>query len=277
LTGVESGQAFEKLLCIGRFLECLRKIVGDGWAFHFRCFDGALEPVTQRKSYMCYEADSTAPTGVRARRDVGADFGSGHLNVYKTCTQGNFPIPIGRSGAPVTGAGPVVAVNVRGSAGGAPLPLQTRRENMLRVITHELGHGLAEAAHTIDPDVFEKYRLAAGWTKGRSPQLLDSGVPAVQTALANDTTPPSQYEITADNWNQPRWVEQAISLYMVSKPGEDFAEAVMTYINARDVLRSRAARRFNFLESNKHSWQRALLRAYPVGDFPDPSRERREA
>jgi hypothetical protein len=217
---------------------------------------------------------------------TGADFGAGHLRVYRAGVAsgagGRKGIPIGRS----TEAGrypPVVAgLGGTGNEPGAPIPLPTAGENTARVITHELGHGLAEQAMAADHAMFEQYRLTVGWADGR---LFDVGIPEVRRALDAGATPahpirttkdgrqtvqPTQ--ITVESWNHPRWIEQPISAYTVTGgPGEDFAEAVMAYVNGRAVLAARSPVRFQFLESHRASWLPFLRSRPPVGDFPAPT------
>src|SRR5664279_793223 len=54
-------------------------------------------------------------------------------------------------------------------------------------------------------------------------------------------------------------------------PGEDVAEAVMGFVNARAVLQARSPVRFGFLDSHRASWLPFLRTRPPVGDFLGPS------
>jgi hypothetical protein len=95
------------------------------------------------------------------------------------------------------------------------------------------------------------------------PGLYDIGVPAVADAFNHILAPPEQYHITPDHWNDTGWVEQPISRYMVSvSEGEDFAEAVRTFIEAPELLRQRSPHRFNFLQRNRAAWQSRMLRPH---------------
>ena len=74
-----------------------------------------------------------------------------------------------------------------------------------------------------------------------------------------------------DSWNHPRWVEQPISAYTVTGgPGEDFAEAVMGFVNAGAVLQARSPVRYGFLDSHRSSWLPFLRTRPPVGRLPRP-------
>ncbi|HEY9422686.1 MAG TPA: DUF4157 domain-containing protein [Thermoanaerobaculia bacterium] len=204
--------------------------------------------------------------------DTGASFGAGHLTVYRAATTRRSPLPISRSNT--AGNYPSVILGIGGITGqspGAPLPLPRPEDNVMRVIEHELGHGLAEAAMKADPATFNDYRREVGWTAGASPELYDVGAPAVRTALANGTPPPAQHRITESDWNSPQWGEQPLSHYMVAGgPAEDFAEAAMVYVNNPALLRSRSPSRYRFLDQSKESWLPHLLVRPPIGDFPTP-------
>jgi hypothetical protein len=251
---------------------------------------GGVPPVNEVLFFATAYSVDPATHRVEPSAGIGADFGAGHLRVYRSGVAsgagGGKGIPTGRSTA--AGRYPTVVIGLggRGSDPGAPIPLPTAGENTVRVITHELGHGLAEQAMAADHAMFDQYRLAAGWTDGR---LFDVGIPEVRRALDAGTIPPATIrtnraghvtvrptQITVDSWNHPRWVEQPISAYTVTGgPGEDFAEAVMGYVNtrvnARTVLQARSPVRFGFLESHRASWLPFLTRRPPVGDFLGPS------
>ena len=223
---------------------------------------------------------------------VGAEFGAGRMDVYRSGIAGSMGtrrgIPVGRSLS--TGQYPLVVASMhgRGTDPGAPIPLPSAAENTGRIITHELGHGLAEQAMAADPAMFTQYRLAVGWVNN---QLFDVGIPEVRDALAAGNPPPptvqvrrggrqvsQRTQITPDDWNNPQWIEQPVSGYSVSNgAGEDFAEAVMAFINSRSVLAARSPVRMQFLESRRASWLPFLRVRPPVGDFPTPSRAERVA
>jgi hypothetical protein len=116
------------------------------------------------------------------------------------------------------------------------------------------------------------FARAVGWVNG---SLFDIGVPAVATAIAAGNPPPAQYEITQNNWNAPNWVEQPVSHYSLEDPSEDFAESVMAYVQAPNLLLARSPRRFAFIRDRRSRWEPGLVKHRPVGDFPVPSGETR--
>src|SRR6478735_5274786 len=216
---------------------------------------GGIPPVEELLFFdTAYDVDP-ATHAVVPVAGVGADFGAGHLNVYRAGVSGSIGtrkgIPVGRSSS--TGRYPTVVASVRGRGTdpGAPIPLPSAAENTRRIITHELGHGVAEQAMAADPAMFTQYRLAVGWV---GEELFDVGIPEVRRALAATTPPPARVrgspggrqvtqrtQITRDDWNNPQWIEQPISEYSVAGgAGEDFAEAVMAFVNTREVLAERS-------------------------------------
>jgi hypothetical protein len=218
---------------------------------------------------MAYEVNQ-AGVGI-PRPTVGADFGAGEMEIYRALTTSDKALPIARSNA--QGKYPTVGIAVvgTGSTPGAPSPLPPRDESIKRLVSHELGHGLAEVAMAVDHATFAKYQREVGWTPGPPSQLFDIGVPVVATALAAGNIPPAAHEITANNWNSPQWVEQPLSDYMVSGgPAEDFAEAVMTFVRAPNLLLHRSPSRFKFINTGKETWLPQLLKLPQIGDFPEP-------
>ncbi|GAA3633162.1 hypothetical protein [Microlunatus ginsengisoli] len=253
---------------------------------------GGIPPVDELLFFdTAYDVDP-ATHAVVPVAGVGADFGAGHLSVYRAGVSGGIGtrkgIPVGRSSS--TGRYPTVVAGMRGrgSDPGAPIPLPSAAENTGRIITHELGHGVAEQAMAADPAMFTQYRLAVGWV---GDELFDIGIPEVRQALAAGVRPPAtvqqtrggrqgtqRTQITRDDWNNPQWIEQPVSEYSVAGgAGEDFAEAVMAFVNTRDVLAARSPARLQFLESHRQSWLRFFRVRPPVGDFPTPSGPERVA
>jgi hypothetical protein len=242
---------------------------------------GGLPPVREIVFFETDFAVTANGTLVPAPR-IGADFGGGTMRIYRAGLTSTSPLPFGRStasgsypGAPVVGVG-----GIPGQSPGAPLPFPSAEQSATRTITHELGHGLAEQAHLAEPDLFDQYHREIGWFNGR---LYDVGIPAVRAAISAGTAPPSSIpaargaaqptEITAADWNHPRWVEQPLTHYMVSGgPGEDFAEAVMAYVDSPDLLRRRSPSRYRFLETHRARWLPHLRVRPQRGDFPEPSR-----
>jgi Domain of unknown function (DUF4157) len=200
---------------------------------------------------MAYEL---SPSGtLTARRNVAADFGGGHMAIYRATAEKatSFLIPAGRS------------------AGNTPAQLSpsTEEQGVTGAITHELGHGLVETALTPqkrrpapDPQFMNDYRRTVGWTGVGSPELYDAGVPEVREALESGQTPPANYKITEENWNEPQWVEQPMTLYMTTSPSEDLPEAVAAYVNTPEILRQRSPRRFEFLDAHRAALEPFLQR-----------------
>ncbi len=182
-------------------------------------------------------ADATAP--LVPEPATGAAFGGGQMAIYESVTRTN-PRPLGRS---TDGAHAAVET---------PAAEPAVREN----VAHELGHGLVETAMTgrgatpaPDAAFMDDFRRAAGWTAGSSPALYDAGVAEVQAALAAGTVPPERYRITGARWNDPAWVEQPVTRYVLQHPSEDAAEAVAMFVARPELLRQRSPRRFAFLQS----------------------------
>ncbi len=209
-----------------------------------------------------------------ARSGVGAQFGSTDLSVYESTTTANKGLPIGRSVASGRYADmPVASLGYGGDPNAAPVGLPSRRQSAMRIIIHELGHGIAVAAlqpgyggvgtTAVDPNMITDYRRAVGWANFSD--LYDIGVAAVSTAIQAGTTPPAAQHITASNWNDPVWVEQPISDYMVSGgPGEDFAEAVMVFVENPGLLLARSPHRHAFLDTRRATWQPRLRQPTPA-------------
>ncbi|BAZ37711.1 hypothetical protein NIES4101_36340 [Calothrix sp. NIES-4101] len=229
---------------------------------------GAIPPVSEIVFFNTYYERDTQTGALTPNSDIGADFGGTTMRVYRSATTNNLGLPMGRSTTTPPPNPPVAVLGGRGTTPGAPIPLPSRQESEIRTITHELGHGVAQAAHRANPNIFNEYRLAVGWTLSNPPQLFDIGVAAVQTALQNNTTPPAQYQITRDNWNNPQWIEQPITGYMVTHPAEDFADAIMTYINNRPLLQNRSPHRFQFIDTGRSQWLPFMQQQAPTQPTP---------
>ena len=212
------------------------------------------------------------------RDDVGASFGAGHLTVYRSLTTHHKGIPVARSNA--RGRYPSVVIGLGQAPDevpGAPRPMPSRAESQRRLIAHELGHGLAEAAHggtnpdnAADSTMMADWRRAVGWTATEPAELFDMGDEAVRQAQRAGTRPTAT-PITRQTWNSAQWGEQPVSSYAVSGgPSEDFAESVMTFVREPEVLRQRSSRRYEFIATRRSRWERNLIRIPQPGDYPMP-------
>lgn len=168
-----------------------------------------------------------------------SSYGRGELTIYKKITTSNVLRQVGDAFA-------------------RPTAEQAVRRN----ITHELGHGIAEIALDQpgsgpagqDPRLFEDYKAAVGWTTGSTPQLFDIQFPGVRDALNQGKPPPKEAQITPDNWHSSKWKERPVTQYMTDNPGDDFAEAIMAYVNEPDTLRLLSPARYKFIDERKSQW-----------------------
>lgn len=216
-------------------------------------------------------AAGAVPTG-----NVGASYGAGQLTIYGSATTLTKWLPAARS--TTSGRYPMVVIGVGGVPGqspGAPLPVPSREESQRRVIAHELGHGIAEAAQAVDPRVFDAWNLAVGWRNNSLYDVKDAGYIA---ALKAGTAPPASALITVNDWNSPAHGEQPMSDYAVSGgPSEDFAESVMAFVYEPALLSSRSPARYAFLQARRTTLLPQLVPLPQVGDFPVPTGDTRVA
>jgi hypothetical protein len=169
--------------------------------------------------------------------DIGASYALGQLTIYKAVQQSNMMF------------------NLQGA-----LESPTAEQAVKRNITHELGHGIAETALTqgtdkppgADPDLFKDYRLAVGWTQDE--KLYDIQEVAAQEAFKNKTPPPAQYQIKPDNVATKPWKERPLTSYMADNAGDDFAEAIMAYVNEPQRLKALSPTRYDFIDKRKARW-----------------------
>jgi hypothetical protein len=197
-----------------------------------------------------YELDSQTGKAVK-KPEAGADFGLGHMHIYEGITSTN-PMLYDRS--------------VRGKT---PFenPVDKHRATV-RNITHELAHGLETAATKIvggnagpDPDMMNEYMRSVGWTPyrpGLGFQLFDGGDKEVRDALEAGLVPVGKPVINSFNFHESRWIEQPLTSYMTRSPDEDFAEAVMSFLNRPEALKARSPRRFDFIQQHKPRWVKNL-------------------
>ena len=246
----------------------------------FEDIDRTFGGVPDVREIVFFDADyDWNGTAFVRRSDVGASFGAGHLTIHRAIESHSKGLPVARSNA--RGRYPTVVIGLQqppDQVEGAPIPLPSRAESQRRIIAHELGHGLAEAAHgptpdlAPDPTMMTDFRLAVGWTATEPAELFDAGDAAVRRALAAGTRPAAPAQpITELTWNAAHWGEQPVSSYAVSGgPGEDFAESVMAFVRAPELLRARSPRRYAFLDQHRSRWTRNLVRVAPPGDYPLP-------
>ncbi|MDQ6623369.1 MAG: hypothetical protein M3Y86_07785 [Verrucomicrobiota bacterium] len=169
--------------------------------------------------------------------DVGASYSAGRLVIYQSVVQSNMMFNLQKELE-------------------RPAPEQATKRN----ITHELGHGIAETALTqgsdkppgADPDLFKEYRAEVGWSD--DDKLYDIQEPAVQSALAKKATPPAEFRITPNNVATHDWKERPLTSYMATNAAEDFAEAIMAYVNEPERLKVLSPARFRFIEKHKARW-----------------------
>jgi|GEM_PF-1942459 len=213
---------------------------------------GGMPPVREVLFYkVAYEKDFNTPPAsgidhVVPNPDTGASFSAGRLEIFEAVTRGNPMLDL---------------------AGRFQTP--TKEESVRRNISHELGHSVVEEGLDqgnirpgVDPSIIVDYKLAAGWLKGPNPNdpelLYDAGDPAVQAAATSHTQPPPDKGIRKDNLGSP-WKERPLTTYGVTNVAEDFGEAFMAYVNAPDVLKKLASRRFEFIDSRKSRWAGRLV------------------
>jgi len=210
--------------------------------------------VTDIVFYQVYY-DSNAGSPV-PDQDVGASYGAGQLAIYdNTTSTARMGLPHARSNTSGTYTGaPILTQSGTGSSPGAPVGYTSMEQSVKRVIWHELGHGLAETASNAcgtaaapDPSMLTDYAAAVGWLAGK---LYDIGNATVAADLAAGRTPAANMEITEASWNHPQWNEQPVSGYMVSGGyGEDYAEAVRTFVENPALLLARSPARHAFIST----------------------------
>jgi hypothetical protein len=243
---------------------------------HFAAAIGGAPHVTEIVFYNVHYSVNAAGVATEVP-EVGAMFGGGQLTLFRSLTTFGKWLPAARSNA----AGnypsvPVIAVGgVPGQSPGAPIPYPTREQSVQRIVSHELGHGLAEAAMAQNPDTFRDFWQAVGWTAGEPAELYDVQAAGVAAALGSTPpgTPAPAARITVDDWNSPAHREQPLTHYAVAGgPAEDFAESVMALVHAPALLQARSPARHRFLTQRLSAWlSRLAPPPPPLGDFPPPS------
>jgi hypothetical protein len=243
------------------------KYIIDAFAEFSKTF-GGFPPVTELTFYNIYydiKNGNYVPV-----KDVGAMFGNTDLSIFSSINTANKGLPFAKSNASGNYPGsPGIVLGYNGNPNAAPIGLPTRQESAMRIIFHELGHGLQVAAMQPaggirttappDPDMMKDYIKEIGRYPSTGVDLYDIGVAQVQSAIAANAAPPAQFKITDVNWNDPNWIEQPVSDYMVSGgASEDFAEAVMAFMAKPKLLQTRSPHRYNFLDKRRAKWQSRL-------------------
>ena len=139
----------------------------------------------------------------------------------------------------------------------APMGAATRAESQRRTIAHELGHGLERATRSLD-----EFEQTVGWVRvGREPRLYDIQAKGVTAAIAKGVEPPAAARITKSDWNSGTHLEQPMTEYAVTNSTEDYAESLMAWLYARDVLKARSPARFKFFDdqARRKGWLPQLV------------------
>jgi hypothetical protein len=207
----------------------------------FEKFEAAFGGVPPVKEIFFFEQSykQASPGHMVADPGTMASYALGRLTIHKSITTSN----ILREGTDIFTA-------------------PTDEQAVHRNITHELGHGIGEIALDQppkgpagqDPQLFVDYRKTVGWTAGNAPELFDIQAAGVADALNKGTPPPADAHIRRGNWQSAKWKERPVTRYMTDNPGEDFAEAVMAYVNEPDTLKSLSPTRYKFLDARKSAW-----------------------
>jgi hypothetical protein len=144
-----------------------------------------------------------------------------------------------------------------GKGTSAPLGAATRAESQRRTVAHELGHGLERATRSL-----EAFEEAVGWVRvGGESRLYDIQGKGVERAIAKRTEPPAAARITKRDWNSGTHLEQPMTEYAVTDSTEDYAESLMAWLYARDVLKARSPARFKFFDdqARRKGWLPKLV------------------
>ncbi|MEM7037064.1 MAG: DUF4157 domain-containing protein, partial [Bacteroidota bacterium] len=242
----------------------------DAFAQFNTAFQGFPEVNEINFFRMDYKMENNAPVELPG---TGASFGTRDMNIYQATTTRMKGYPVARSNAQGNYPNaPVGQLSYGGDPNAAPIAIPSPAQTAIRIIIHELGHGIGVAAanpgfgsqpQTADRTLFIDYMNEVGWHT--SSELFDIGVPAVATALSSNTQPDAQFRITGSNWNDPNWVEQPVSSYMVTGgPSEDFAEAITVFVENAQLLADRSPRRHAFITARMGAWQPQLRQPGPV-------------
>lgn len=139
----------------------------------------------------------------------------------------------------------------------APMGSATRAESQRRSVAHELGHGIEWASGAL-----REFEQAVGWARVDGElRLYDIQARGVKQAIARGAEPPAAARITKRDWNSGAHLEQPMREYAVSDSAEDFADSLMAWLYARDVLKARSPARFKFFDdqARRRGWLPKLV------------------
>ena len=128
-------------------------------------------------------------------------------------------------------------------ASGAQLPMSSATASNLRPARSTSSSGPSDGC-------------AAG-----APRLYDIQAKGVTAAIKKGVEPPAAARITKRDWNSGIHLEQPMSEYAVTHSAEDFAESLMAWLYARDVLKARSPARFKFFDeqARRRGWLPKLV------------------
>jgi Domain of unknown function (DUF4157) len=152
----------------------------------------------------------------------------------------------------------------------APMDAPSRAQSQRRGIAHELGHGVEFASGALTD-----FEQAVGWVRiGSELRLYDIQAKGVKAAIARGAEPPAAARITKQDWNSGAHLEQPMRAYAVTDSAEDFADSLMAWIYARDVLKARSPARFKFFDdqARRKGWLPKLVTAGAPAAPPQATR-----
>jgi Domain of unknown function (DUF4157) len=171
-----------------------------------------------------------------------------------------FPTAVVAGGSGISTSG-IRLASKRSTAGkkgvSAPMGPASRAESQRRSVAHELGHVVERATKSL-----REFEQAVGWVRVDGDlRLYDIQAKGVKEAIAKGTEPPATARITKRDWNSGTHLEQPMREYAVTDSTEDFADSMMAWLYARDVLKARSPARFKFFDdqARRKGWQPKLV------------------
>jgi hypothetical protein len=211
---------------------------------------------------------------VVADTNAAAEFRSrGVLYVYRAALP-ETEVVAGGTGIRRTGALLPTGRSTPGRKGmAAPLDAPTQAQSQRRTVAHELAHGI-----DFRTEALREFEKVVGWVRvGSEQRLYDIQARGVAQAIKRDPPrePPAAARITKDDWNSGAHGEQPMSRYAVTSSAEDFAESLMSWLYAREVLKVRSPARFKFFDdqARRRGWLPKLVTpgARPAPSTPAPT------